>query len=324
MGNCNYNRMKKLYVVTPAFNDRPSLMRLLDELTQLRNDARQLVVVVVDDGSLEDPIEVRHLRDRPYDIELITLKRNLGHQRAIATGLVQVARRADADQVVIMDGDGEDRPQDVSRLLEELESEACDVVVAQRRKREESRIFKVFYRLYRGLFYLLTGEEIRFGNFCALTPLALRRLVHMEELWMHLPATIIASRLSRRNIETDRGKRYCGRSKMNLVSLITHGVRSVAVFVEGVLTRIILFCAFVALSSVVLILVALIVKLLGYATPGWLTVAVGALIGLLVQTATIALVSLLLAINTRNTAGLLPVKVGFDYVEKIDTVKEAH
>lgn len=111
---------------------------------------------------------------------------------------------------------------------------------------------------------------------------------------------------------------------MNLVSLITHGVRSVAVFVEGVLTRIILFCAFVALSSVVLILVALIVKLLGYATPGWLTVAVGALIGLLVQTATIALVSLLLAINTRNTAGLLPVKVGFDYVEKIDTVKEAH
>lgn len=312
--------MHELYIVTPVFNDRPSLGRLLDELVPLQNGNRRLHVLVVEDGSPQDPVEISDLQGRPFEIELVTLKRNLGHQRAIATGLAHVAVNGAPDQVVIMDGDGEDCPQDIPSLLDELQEGACDLVVARRRKRQESRTFKIFYRIYRALYAMLTGSEIRFGNFCAMNPRALRRLVQMEELWMHLPATVMVSRLPLRHVEVDRGRRYFGNSKMNLVSLITHGLRSIAVSIESVLTRMILFSAAIAGASVFLILVALIIKVFGYATPGWLTVAVGALLVLLVQTATVALVSLLLAINTRNTAGLMPVKVAFDYIERVDKI----
>jgi glycosyltransferase involved in cell wall biosynthesis len=312
--------MAKTYIITPVYNDRRSLKQLLDELRPLEQSHGPLQVVIVDDGSLKEPVLTRELDGYPFAIELIRLRRNLGHQRAISTGLCHVAERADLQQIVILDGDGEDRPQDISALLDRLQTSGADVVVAQRRKREESRLFKAFYQVYKKLFHLLTGHTIQFGNFCAMTPTALQRLVYMDELQMHFPATIIKSGLGIESVEVDRGKRYFGSSKMNLVSLITHGLSSVAIFTESVLTRIILFCAVIAASSIVLILIALAIKLMGYATPGWFTVAVGALLGLLVQTATITLISLLIAINSRNGTHQIPLKIHREYIARTELI----
>jgi glycosyltransferase involved in cell wall biosynthesis len=306
--------MAKTYIITPVYNDRRSVKQLLDELCPLEQSHGPLQVVIVDDGSLKEPALTRELEGYPFAIELIRLRRNLGHQRAISTGLCHVAERADLKRIVVLDGDGEDRPQDISTLLDRLQTSGTDVVVAQRRKREESPLFKAFYQVYKKLFHLLTGHTIQFGNFCVMTPAALQRLVHMDELQMHFPATIIKSGLRIESVEVDRGKRYFGSSKMNLVSLITHGLSSVAIFTESVLTRIILFCAVIAASSIVLILIALAIKLMGYATPGWFTVAVGALLGLLVQTATITLISLLIAINSRNSTHQIPLKIHSEYI----------
>jgi hypothetical protein len=309
-----------VYIVTPVFNDRPSLLALLREMDGLGGAVPIRRVVVVEDGSLEDPTGVEDLRGHGFDIELIRLVRNVGHQRAIAIGLVQVAGSVGADQVVVMDSDGEDRPQDIGPLLQALSREQCEVAVAERRKRQEGLKFRVLYRVYRAVFNLLTGQEIRFGNFCALSADAVKRLVYMQELWMHLPACVISSRLARCHVATDRGRRFFGTSKMNYVSLVVHGLRSVAVFVESVLTRIIVFCAVLAGTSLALILCALAIKVLGFATPGWMTTAVGALGGFLVQTATLALIAVLLAINTRSASGVMPIREALAFVDRVDFI----
>jgi polyisoprenyl-phosphate glycosyltransferase len=307
-----------LSIITPVFNDRPALLALLSELQRLSVPIAR--VVIVEDGSLEEATRPEDLHGYRFDIELVSLVRNVGHQRAIAIGLVHMVASGGAGRVVVMDSDGEDRPQDVAPLLRTLEEGRCDVVVAQRRKRQEGLRFRILYQLYRSIFGLLTGQQIRFGNFCALNRRAVARLVHMQELWMHLPACLIASRLARRHVATDRGKRFFGVSKMNYVSLVVHGLRSVAVFVESVLTRIILVCAVLAGSSIVLIVVAVAAKLLGLATPGWMTTAVGSLVGFLVQTATLALISVLLAINTRNTSGVFPLREATAFIERVDLI----
>lgn len=309
--------MKKIYVVTCVYNDQQSLDRLLREIGRIEQEGATFYVVAVDDGSFDDPVTKEAAQEYKSLVTLVALRRNLGHQRALAIGLSQVVLRGDADLVVIMDGDGEDRPADIRKLLAELERGGCEIVVAQRRKREESGWFKLFYYMYRAVFRLLTGHQINFGNFSAMTSEAAKRLVYMEDLWMHLPGAIIMSRLPMRSVLIDRGNRYFGDSKMNLVSLITHGLRSVAVFIESVLTRIILFCAIVAGTSLILMLAAMVNKILGFATPGWLTIVVGALLGVLIQTATISLVAILLAINTRNKAGLMPIKIAGNYIDEV-------
>jgi hypothetical protein len=311
--------MKNIYVVTPSFNDCRSVSRLLKELSFLQDADTSIHAVVVDDGSQQDVVTRPGLGTPGFDIEILSLKRNVGHQKAIAIGLSHVVLTGNPDVIVIMDGDGEDLPQHVPSLLAKLNEAECDVVVAQRRNRSENHTFKIFYGLYRWFFKLLTRHELRFGNFCAMTPGAANRLVHMEELWMHLPATIIKSQLARCSIPCDRGKRYHGESKMNLVSLVMHGLHSVAVYIESVLARIILACVLAATVSLILMAIALVIKLLGYATPGWLTTAVGLLLALLVQVAVIVLVSILLAINTRNTVGLIPIKISGDYVASVES-----
>ena len=310
--------MQRVYLIIPVFNDRDSLRILKDELAGLNWHNRKPHLVVVDDGSMAEPTILDDLDGFPYQADLISLKRNVGHQRAIAIGLSYVVKQGDGDLVVVMDGDGEDKPDDIPGLLEALENDKTDVAVAKRRRREENQTFKFLYHLYKRFFRMLAGHAIQFGNFCVMTPRAAQRLVQMDELWMHFPATLLKSGIEISSLLVDRGKRYSGVSKMNIISLTTHGLRSIAVFTETVLTRIMLFCAAVATTSIVLIFLALLLKLMGHATPGWMTAAVGALIGLLVQTATISLLSLLISMNSRNASNLVPMNVAFDYIERVD------
>jgi len=312
-----------LYVVVPVYNDRQSLSMLLDELATALADRGPLRVVVVEDGSLAEPVTTSDISGRPFAVDLLRLRRNVGHQRAIAVGLAHTVEQQDVERVVVMDADGEDRPQQVPRLLDALDEQQREVVVARRGRRSEGTVFKTMYLIYLSLFRLLTGRVITFGNFSALSAAAVRRIVHMEELWMHFPATLLQSGLLLGEVEVDRGRRYHGTSRMNLVSLVTHGLRSVAVFTESVLTRLLLFCAAIAVPCLVLIGVAFTIKLVGLATPGWFTTAVGVLLVLLAQIATIALVSVLMALQARNGAALAPSRIAADYVASRDSVPAA-
>jgi polyisoprenyl-phosphate glycosyltransferase len=282
-----------LIIVTPVYEDGEASSRLFHELvTQFGKD---VFVVAVDDGSVRQPLEISSLRAAAVEGVVLKLRRNVGHQRAIAIGLGYVSELIRQGQrVVVMDSDGEDLPATIPLLLDQLLSDTVDVAVAQRKSRVESLRFKAFYVVYKRFFSLLTGRSISFGNFMALKPGAVKRLVAMQELSIHVAGAVLASKLRTRICPIDRGSRYAGQSKMNFVGLALHGFKALMVFAEDVLVRVGVACALIAVLSVIGVSAAVLLKLLGYSTPGWFSVALGILVLMFMQTGALALMTLML------------------------------
>jgi hypothetical protein len=280
-----------LIVVTPIFEDVEAAGQLCCELARLNPVP---FVVAVDDGSVSQPVSAALLEQAGLQGIVLRLKRNVGHQRAIAIGLNYVAEHYPMAQVVVMDSDGEDKPSTIAELLRVLDNDNTDVVVAQRKSRVETFKFKAFYVVYKVIFQLLTGKRISFGNFMALKPAAVKRLAAMQELWIHVAGSVLVSRLRLATCPLDRGARYAGQSKMNFVGLALHGFKGLMVFAEDVLVRVGIACAVVATGSVVGSCAAIVLKVIGFATPGWFSVALGILLLVFLQTGVLALMSLLL------------------------------
>jgi polyisoprenyl-phosphate glycosyltransferase len=284
---------KKLIVLMPVYEDRASARMLVAELARVCPVAP--FVVVVEDGSLDEVVRASDIAAAGLDGEVVHLARNLGHQRAIAAGLMHVAASYDPDAVIVMDSDGEDLPGAVPSLLEALAEAKVDVVVAKRRQRTESWQFRSFYVIYRRLFLLLTGRRIRFGNFMALSGRAACRMAAMQEAWVHFPASIMVSRLRYRSVPIDRGTRYFGASRMNFMSLILHGMRSIVVFADDVLVRICVFCIGLVAVSLFLLVLSTVLKVAGMATPGWFSTAWGILVIILLQAGMLSFITLMVS-----------------------------
>jgi glycosyltransferase involved in cell wall biosynthesis len=283
---------ERLVIVTPVFEDVASARLLLRDLKATLGDVR---VIAVDDGSVRDPIDAQALRDAGVRGSVIRLRRNLGHQGAIAVGLCHVHERLrDYDCVVVMDSDGEDTPASIPELIRGFIDSQADVRVAERKKRNESFRFVQFYRVYKFLFRVLTGKTIAFGNFMALKPPAVSRLAAMNEIWIHLAASVIASRLRVEPCKIDRGVRYTGSSKMNFVGLILHGFKGVMVFSEQVLIRIGGASVAVGGLSLLAMLAAVLLKLVHATSPGWLTTVIGSMLVFVMLTGVLTLVTLML------------------------------
>lgn len=283
----------KHVVVMPVYEDAEASAQLFKELRAAVGD--ELFVVAVDDGSIRQPVDLGSLSAANADGIVIRLRRNVGHQRAIAVGLSYVASEMkDFEYVVVMDSDGEDVPSTIAELVKPLQSAEVDIVVARRRSRVETLRFRIFYQLYKWLFHILTGREISFGNFMALKPIAVRRLAAMQEFWVHVAASVLASKLRVAICPLDRGPRYAGQSKMNFVGLALHGFRGLMVFADDVLMRVGIGSAIVAALAVAGGIVAVLLKLNGYATPGWFSVALGVLSIVFLQTGALTLMSLML------------------------------
>ena len=230
----------------------------------------------------------------------------MGHQRAIAIGLDHVLRESDADVIAIMDADGEDRPEDLPRLLAAQAGAPGRVAVAARGRRSEGLRFAAFYGAYKAAFRAATGERLDFGNFCVMDRAAARRLVAMHELWLNLPATVMRSRLELVRVPADRGGRYLGRSRMNFVSLVMHGLSAVGVFSERAFTRMLVAVGCVASLLVLGLCVALALKAADMATPGWVTTIAAALVVVLVQTAIVALSGLFMVFGNAANVAMSP------------------
>jgi len=282
-----------LIVVTPVYEDVEASSRLFKELSvQFKGD---VFVVAVDDGSVKQPLDIASLEQSGIDGVVLKLRRNVGHQRAIAIGLGYVSEYIQAGQrVVVMDSDGEDVPATITSLLEQLEADDIDLVVAQRKSRVETFRFKAFYAVYKVFFSMMTGRAISFGNFMALKASSVKRLVAMQELSIHIAGAVLASKLRTAVCPLDRGERYAGQSKMNFVGLVLHGFKGLMVFAEDVLVRVGIACAVIAAFSVIGAVAAIILKLLGFSTPGWFSVALGILVLMLLQTGALALMTLML------------------------------
>jgi polyisoprenyl-phosphate glycosyltransferase len=302
-------------VVTPVYEDVEASSRLFKELyTQFGND---VFVVAVDDGSVKQPVEVSSLEAAGVSGVVLRLRRNVGHQRAISIGLGYVSEHMQSNQrVVVMDSDGEDLPSTIPELLTKLTDINVDVVVAQRRSRVETVKFKLFYSIYKQVFSLMTGKFISFGNFMALKPAAVNRLISMQELSIHVAGAVLASKLRTGACSLHRGPRYAGQSKMNFVGLVLHGFKGLMVFAEDVLVRVGIACVLIAALSVAGAGLAVILKILGFSTPGWFSVALGILVLMFLQTGALALMTLMLTGVVRG--GTVTLAIAYhDFVEQV-------
>jgi glycosyltransferase involved in cell wall biosynthesis len=281
-----------LIVVTPVYEDLDAARRLFRELALVLPAGSQLVVV--DDGSVREPVPAQALAQAGLHGVVLRLRRNVGHQRALAIGLNYAAAELPPGDLVLMDADGEDVPASIAMLAEAAAPDDVDLAVARRRGRSESLSFRAFYSFYKLLFLIATGREIAFGNFMLMKPRALARLVAMQELWIHVAACVLNSKLRIRACALDRGPRYAGKSRMNFVSLALHGFKALMVFAEDVLVRVGIACAIVAVLTVIGMVTAVVLKTIGFATPGWFSVALGVMLLMFMQTGALTLMTLML------------------------------
>ena len=303
---------RHIAVVTPVLDDWESFAALVTEISSRFTGADVAIdVVALDDGS-STPFDRRDLALPPdtciANIEVLQLAVNLGHQRAIAVGLCAVAERDELDAVVVMDSDGEDRPVDIAALLAASHRQPDHVVFAHRAKRTEGRGFRLAYFVYRHIFRALIGRTISFGNYVLIPMAAVRRLTHMPELWNNLAATIMRSRLRYTTVPTERGTRYAGHSKMNLVALVVHGLSAMSVYTDTIFVRVLLGAAVVATLSVAGIVGVAVTRFAtDLAIPGWATTAAGDLLIILSQTTVVMVATSLMMLAGRSNRPILPI-----------------
>lgn len=307
----------ELIIVTPIYEDAEAFSKLLGHIDSL--NLAPVRVVAIDDGSIIEKIDFSLLSMQNASLTGISLKRNVGHQRAIAIGIYYSSEIHPNSNVIIMDSDGEDMPSSIPLLLNELKNNQVDVVVAKREKRVESLKFKIFYAFYKKIFNLLTGKSISFGNFMIMRPISVKRLANMQEIWIHIAGCILASKLRITNYPLNRGARYAGKSKMNFVGLALHGFRGLMVFAEDVLVRVGIACAIVAASSIIASILAISLKFFGVATPGWFSIAIGILLLIFLQTGAVTLMTLMLTGLVRG--GSVPNIQYQDFIESIEHLK---
>jgi glycosyltransferase involved in cell wall biosynthesis len=319
----DYLQQDRIAILIPVFDDWESLAKLLPEIDAvLGASSFEGHVIVVDDGStLAAPTEFRRQSNSHFStLEFLRLRCNLGHQRAIAVGMTHLSSKlgAAAKAVVIMDGDGEDRPEDIPSLVTELFRQQCDVVFAARTKRTEGYTFRLMYFVYRLVFWLLTGAEVRVGNFSALSRSALSRLVVSPDVWNHYAATVLRSRMRFSTLSLPRGKRYLGESHMRYSRLVAHGLSSVAIFGEVAGARLIILFSGVLAILLVLLGMELFVRLFTpYIIPGWATIATGVLLLFTLQGLLSVLIFALTVLGRRSQARTIPLRDAELFLESV-------
>lgn len=270
--------MKIIHILTPVYNDWQALGRLMEELRTLAAEQGwEIHLIVVNDGSPLLPDAPLMPQEGVSTIHIVHLARNLGHQRAIAIGLAFAWQIGVQSPLIVMDCDGEDRPQDIPRLLAEAERRPEAIVFARRARRSEGWLFRVFYAFFKALFHILTGQSIAFGNFCLIPSSLLKRVVYLQEIWNHFAAGVLRAGLPWVSVPTVRGRRYAGASHMSLTPLVLHGLSAISVYVEVVYVRLIFFAlAMLGLDLLGFFALLYIRYLTPLAIPGWATtVAIG-------------------------------------------------
>jgi len=306
----------------PLRDDWPSAAELIRRLDKaISSDACTMEIILVDDGSVQrcDRNDFQAGFSVVRAIRTLRLRRNLGHQRAIAIGLAHVQQTANCDAVVVMDADGEDTPGGVTQLLRAYSDiHGSKAIFAERSRRLESLVFRSFYHLYKFLHRCLTGISVRVGNFSVLPFPYLNTLVVMSELWNHYAAAVFRSELPFTMIPIPRGTRIAGTPRMNFVGLVSHGLSAVSVFGDIVGVRLLIgSLAGCLLAGLAMVLVAIIRLFTNWAIPGWASYATGTLAIIMIQLITIATSFTFFMLSNRTNLGFVPLRDYSLFVEGV-------
>lgn len=304
---------RRVVAAIPVYDDWESLAILLERLDAVAAaEGWSCSVLAIDDGSA-DADGARRLV-RPYraleNIEVLRLARNLGHQRAIAIGLTFLHQERNTDAVIVMDGDGEDRPEDVPALFAEFDRHAGQrVIFAQRARRSEGLVFRAGYLAYRTLHWMLTGVAVRVGNFSVLPFERLATFVVLSEAWNHYAAAVFKARIPYAMVPIGRGTRIGGKSHMSYVSLAAHGLSAISVFGDLVGVRLLLASLGVFGVCVLAPFAAwLASRWDGFELPDWAGMWTAAAILLCAQILVAACALTFFILSGRNNLSFLPVR----------------
>ncbi|MEQ1676361.1 MAG: glycosyltransferase [Chitinophagaceae bacterium] len=312
---------EQIIILTPVFNDNESLNTLLANLdTAFKEFSNsRFSVLVIDDGSSEN---ITISAGNRFPVQILHLQRNIGHQKAIAVGLAYIKENGTCDKVLVIDSDGEDRPEDAVSLIKESENNPGKIIFARRKSRQESTRFRLFYRLYKFAFRILTGKKIAFGNFMVVPKPLLDKAVYYSEIWNHIAGGILKAGLPYASIETHRGKRYAGESKMNFNSLLIHGLGAIAVFIEVIASRLLVFSLSLIGMSLIVILVLLGIRTFtDLAIPGWTSTVGSAMLIVLLQSFLLSLFTIFLYLSSQSQRKFIPAHHYKDYTGTIETIQ---
>ena len=232
----------KIKILIPVFNDFESVSKLLIDINStLSNLNADFSVILVNDASTEkNNIDISNT-DKINSIKIINIKNNQGHARCIATGLKYIFDNEEFDYIIPMDGDGEDRPEEISKFVEFFKYDDTRPIVGERIKRSEGLVFKISYTIHKLVTFIFTGHSIKFGNYTCLPKSTVEKLINEKATWSSFSGALTKLEKNRSTIPSIRGKRYFGPSKMSFFNLIKHSLSIIAVFKTNVIIRSILF-----------------------------------------------------------------------------------
>ncbi len=237
--------MKKYTILIPIYNDRESLAKLIENINEELNGVNHKVsILVINDASSQQIVDTYPKLENIHSFEIINMKENRGHARCIASGLKYIYEKKEFDFVIPMDGDGEDRPEEIKNFIEISEQVGEQSIIGERVKRSEGLFFQICYKFHKFLTLAFTGQSIKFGNFTCLSKSTIEKLLKEKATWSSFSGSL-------RKVEKDlvsspsiRGTRYFGPSQMSFFNLLKHSLSIISVYRKTVLIRSALFIIF--------------------------------------------------------------------------------
>ncbi len=237
--------MKKYIILISIYNDWKSVTRVLQEIDLIISkwDA-DVSALIVNDASTEKRMLIKSNFNNIKSLRVMNMKKNRGHARCNAAGLKFLTEKEDFDYVILMDGDGEDRPEELTLIFNKSKENPSKVITANRIKRSEGPFFRMLYECHKILTLVFTGKFIKFGNYSCLPKEAAAKLAKEPCIWSSFSGSLMRIISDRESVPSIRGKRYYGPSQMNLFKLLIHSFSIISVFKKSVINRSILFLFF--------------------------------------------------------------------------------
>jgi hypothetical protein len=243
-------KVKKYIILIPLYNDWKSVSKLLMEIDEIvDNWNAEVSVIIVNDASTEEKSGLNLKYKKIQSVKILNMKENRVHQRCIAAGLKYICKKEDFDRVIVMDADGEDKPEEINDFFRKAQESPNMTITGNRFKRSEGILFRFLYNIHKLITFVFTGKLIKFGNFSCLPRKHAEKLIGQPYLWNSYSSSVVRAIKDRTFILSVRGVRYVLPSKMNFTGLVFHSLTIISVFRNLVIFRSIIFF-FIYLSLV--------------------------------------------------------------------------
>ena len=232
----------KFFIIIPLYNDWKSLWKLIHKIEKnIYNLNAEFYIIVVNDASTIKRPNIELNLNKIKSVKILNMKNNVLSGRCIATGLKYVCEKEDFDYTILMDGDGEDRPEELSDFFKKAQENPSMTITGNRYKRSEGFVFRALYEIHKLLTLIFTGKLIKFGNFSCLPKDHVKQLIQKPYLWNSYSSSVVRTIDDRTFIPSIRGLRYVLPSQMNFTALIFHSLAIISVFRNAVVIRSIAF-----------------------------------------------------------------------------------